>query len=82
MVKLKERSDRSDKRYWDMQDDLRTEGFTNLCRQERLSEKRFWLKRQKKKMEVTSNVKESSVRDKEEQELKIITEQLQGLKKR
>ena len=63
-----------------MQDELRAEGFNNLCRQERLAEKRFWLK--KRKMEVTSNVKESSVK---EQELssneKQVTEELDELVK-
>ena len=81
MVNLKEASDRSDRQYWEMQDELRAEGFTNLCRQERLTEKGFWLKRKKEReMEVTSNVEESSMKDK--QELKSITEQLQGLERR
>ena len=66
-----------------MQDELRAEGFTNLCRQERLAEKRFWLK--KREMEVISNVEESSVKDKEEQELSSndeqVTEQLDELVK-
>ena len=76
MVNLKEASDRSDRQYWEMQDELRAEGFNNLRRQERLAEKRFWLK--KRKMEVTSN-------DKEEQELsnneKQVTEELDELAK-
>ena len=73
MVNLKEASDRSDRQYWEMQDELRAKGFTNLCRQERLAEKRFWSK--KRKMEVTSNVEESSVKDKE-QELSSNEEQV------
>ena len=83
MVNLKEASDRSDRQYWEMQDELRAEGFTNLCCQERLAEKRFWLK--KREMEVTSNVEENSVKDKEEQELSSndeqVTEQLDELVK-
>ena len=66
-----------------MQDELRAEGFTNLCHQERLAEKRFWLK--KREIEATSNVEESSVKDKEEQELSSndgqVTEQLDELVK-
>ena len=84
MVNLKEASDRSDRQYWEMQDELRADGFTNLCHQERLAEKRFWLK--KKEMEVTSNVEESTVKDKEEQELSSndeqVTEQLDELVKK
>ena len=84
MVNLKEASDRSDRQYWEMQDELRAEGFTNLCHQERLAEKHFWLK--KREMEVTSNnVEEKSVKNKEEQELssneKQVTEQLDELAK-
>ena len=68
MVNLEEASHRSDRQYWEMQDELRAECFTNLCRQERLTEKRFWLK--KREME------ESSVKDNEEQELSSNDEQV------
>ena len=74
MVNLEEASDRSDRQYWEMQDELRAGGFTNLCRQKRLAEKRFWSK--KREMEVTSNVNESSVKDKKEQELSSNDEQV------
>ena len=96
LVNLKEGSDRSDRQYWEMQDELRAEGFTNLCHQERLAEKCFWLKKKKKKKEkeeLTSKEREmeiTSVRDKQVQELSsnreeqrmICMEQLEGLKKR
>ena len=84
MVNLKEASDRSDRQYQEMQDELRADSFTNLCRQERLAEKRFWLR--KREMEVTSNnVDEISVKDNEDQEVSSneeqVTEQLDELAK-
>ena len=94
LVNLEEGSDRSDSQYWEMQDELRAEGFTNLCRQERLAEKCFWLKKKKKKeKELTSKEREmeiTSVGDKQVQELSsnreeqrmICMEQLEGLKRR